>query len=225
MNIQTESCAVPTVDVGFSSGMSRIKPMYDAPVVSHSAFKRVGHKMHKATGLRTLAALAALALAALLSAGASAQEKKPDVVGELRNQDAAFSLLIEAYQQVQNGLIQSDYDARLQAAAKLTDVEQRRRVIALARQERDLRVQKLSGQLGNLSTTYDYARQRDEREAGIAVPSNVDTRAAAVKLRDFLVIACISFDQRQTAGTSQIKPTYNRYPAAPVLASASEKVN
>jgi len=180
--------------------------------------------MHKATRSRTLAALTALALVALLSAGASAQEKNPDVVGELRNQDAAFSLLIEAYQQVQNGLIQSDYNARLQAAAKLTDMEQRRRVIALARQERDLRVQKLTGQLGNLSTTYDYARQRDEREAGIAVPSNVDPRAAAAKLRDFLVIARISFDQRQTAGISQIKPTYNRYPAAPVLASASEKV-
>jgi len=186
--------------------------------------------MHKATKSRTLAALAALALAALLSAAAFALEKTPDVVRELRNQDAAFSLLIrayrqviKAYQQVQNGLIQSDYDVRLQAAAKLTGAEQPRRVIALARQESDLHVQKLSAQLGNLSTTYDYARQRDEREAGISVPSNVDPKTAAATLLDFVVIARISSDQKQAAGMSPIKPTYNRIPAAPVLAYASER--
>ena len=187
--------------------------------------------MHKATKPRTLAAVAALALAALLSAAAFALEKTPDVVRELRDQDGPFSLLvrayrqaIKAYRQVQNGLIQSDYDARLQAA-KLTDAEWRRRVIALARQERDLRVQKLSAQLGNLATTDDYARQRDEREAGISVLSNVDTKTAAAKLRDFVVIARISSDQKQAAGMSPIKPTYNRTPAAPVLPYVSEREN
>ncbi len=120
--------------------------------------------------------------------GSAATEQKTDPVSELRNQDGAFSILIEAYRQLQSHLIQSDYQARLEAADHLADVKVRRQVIVLARQERDLRLQKLYGQLTNMSTTYDYSRQRDEREAGVDVPSHVDTAAAAEKLKDFVVL-------------------------------------
>jgi hypothetical protein len=81
-----------------------------------------------------------------------------------------------------------DYEARLQAASRLTDIKARRQVVALARQERDLRIRKLYGQVDNLSTTYDLNRQRLEREAGVEAPSTVDTTAAAEKLRDFVVL-------------------------------------
>ena len=119
---------------------------------------------------------------------ASTTGRNADPVSELRNDDSAFSLLIEAYRQLQNNIIQVDYDARLQAASGLTDVKTRRQVIALAKQERELRLRKLYGQVSNLSTTYDLNRQRHEREAGIEVPSTVDTTAAAEKLKDFVVL-------------------------------------
>lgn len=115
-------------------------------------------------------------------------EPKADPIAELRHQDSAFSILIEAYRQLQSYLIQSDYDTRLKAAGELTDLKTRRRVTVLATQERDLRMKKLYGQLDNLTTAYDYARQRDERAAGVETPSAVDTTAAAERLKDFVVI-------------------------------------
>jgi hypothetical protein len=131
------------------------------------------------------------ALAGLFCTSTFASELAPgrsDPVAELRHQDSAFSLLIEVYRQLQSRLIESDYDARLKAAADLPDLKIRRRVTALAKQEHDLRIKKLYGQLGNLATTYDYARQRDEREAGVAVPSAIDTATAAESLKNFVVI-------------------------------------
>jgi hypothetical protein len=119
---------------------------------------------------------------------ASASDRKADPVSELRNDDSAFSLLIEAYRQLQNHLIQVDYDARLHAASHLTDIKVRQQVTALAKQERDLRIQKLYGQISNLSTTYDLHRQGEEREAGVESLSTVDTTAAAEKLRNFVVL-------------------------------------
>ena len=62
-----------------------------------------------------------------------------DAVSELRNQDSVFSILIEAFRQVQGRVIQTDYESRIQAANTLDDLKTRRRVIVLANQERDLR--------------------------------------------------------------------------------------
>jgi hypothetical protein len=122
------------------------------------------------------------------SATASATGRNTNPVSELRNDDSAFSLLIEAYRQFQNHLIQMDYNARLHAASLLTDIKVRRQVTVLAKQERELRIRKLYGQVDNLSTTYDLNRQRLEREAGVEAPSTVDTTAAAEKLRNFVVL-------------------------------------
>lgn len=116
------------------------------------------------------------------------QSAAADPVSELRNQDAAFSLLMEAYRQVQGYMIESDYETRLQAAESLSDLKERRRVLALARQERDLRLKKLFGQLDNLHTTYRHARQLDEREAGVEVPIQVDTVAAAHALKSYVFL-------------------------------------
>jgi uncharacterized protein YdcH (DUF465 family) len=116
-------------------------------------------------------------------------------VSELRNQDSAFALLIESYRQIQARLIQNDYEDRARAAATIGSLKDRRRVLVLAKQERDLRLEKLLAQLGAMSTNYDYARQIDEREAGVVVPKNVDTVQAAHRLKQFVVITPDSVEQ------------------------------
>lgn len=106
----------------------------------------------------------------------------------LRKQDSAFSLLIEAYRQFHNHLIQSDYDRQRRAAARLPDRESRRQALALVERERDLRVRKLCTQLATFAVAYDYSRQRDQRNEGISVPRAVDADAAAEELKEFVVI-------------------------------------
>ena len=118
-----------------------------------------------------------------------AQNSPTDAVAELRNQDSVFSILIEAFRQVQGRVIQTDYEARIKAANALDDLKLRRRVVVLANQERDLRVKKLYHQLGNLCATYDTTRHDDERVANVEVPVNIDTGHAAKTLMDYVFIA------------------------------------
>lgn len=120
------------------------------------------------------------------------QSKSANPVAELRNQDGAFSLLIEAFRQVQGRVIQNDYEARIQAANALDDLKTRRRVVVLANQERDLRVQKLYHQIGNLNLTYENTRRDDERAAGVDVPVHIDTAHAAKTLMDYVFIAPVA---------------------------------
>jgi hypothetical protein len=119
----------------------------------------------------------------------AAQSKPANPASELRNQDSAFSLLIEAFRQVQGRIIQNDYEARIKAANALDDLKTRRRVVVLAKEERDLRVQKLYHEIGNLNLTYDRTRRNDERAAGVEVPVHVDTAHAAKTLMDYVFIA------------------------------------
>ncbi len=118
-----------------------------------------------------------------------AQNTAADPVSELRNQDSVFSILMEAFRQVQGRVIQTDYENRIKAASALDDLKLRRRVVVLANQERDLRVKKLYHQLGNLCATYDTTRHDDERVANVEVPVNIDTGHAAKTLMDYVFIA------------------------------------
>ena len=61
--------------------------------------------------------------------------------------------------------------------------------MALAKQERDLRLKKLAAQLALFSVTYDHTRQGDEQAVGTTVKSEIDTGKAMKQLRDFVVIA------------------------------------
>jgi len=124
-----------------------------------------------------------------------AQSKSANPVSELRNQDSAFSLLIEAFRQVQGRFIQNDYEARIKAANALDDLKMRRRVVVLAKQERELRVQKLYHEIGNLDLTYDHTRRDDERAAGVEVPVHIDTGHAAKTLMDYVFIAPAASDE------------------------------
>lgn len=112
-----------------------------------------------------------------------------DPVRTLLNQDAAFSLLLEAFREVQGSMIRNDYQARLQAADRLRDPQKRQAVVWMSDLERHLRQQKLAVQVERLQTTYAYARRNDERTAGIDVPSAVNLNAAATALREFVVVA------------------------------------
>jgi hypothetical protein len=120
----------------------------------------------------------------------AAQSKSVDPIAELRNQDTAFSLLMEAFRQIQGRIIQNDYEARIKAAHALSDLKTRRYVAELAKEERDLRVEKLYHQIGNLNLTYDHARRDDARALAVAdVPVHLDTGHAAKTLMDFVFVA------------------------------------
>jgi hypothetical protein len=118
-----------------------------------------------------------------------ASSKSVNPVSELRNQDEAFSLLMEAFRQIQGRIIQNDYEARIKAANALDDLKTRRRVVELANEERDLRVHKLYHQIGNLNLTYDNTRRDDERVANVDVPVHINTAHAAKTLMDYVFIA------------------------------------
>ena len=140
-----------------------------------------------------------LALATIFCASISTREvtAQKDVtssetetsVSEPHNHDSAFSILLETYRQFQNNLIQVDYKNRLLAAASLLDSGTRREYMALAKQERDLRLKKLAAQLAIFSVTYDHTRRSDEQALGTTVKGEIDTREAMKQLRDFVVIA------------------------------------
>jgi hypothetical protein len=109
---------------------------------------------------------------------------------ELQNQDTAFSILIEAFRQIQGRIIQNDYEACITAANALSDLETHRSVVELAKQERELREAKLDHQIGNLNLAYDQTR-RDDAQAAVAVDVRVpsDTGHAAKTLMDDVFIA------------------------------------
>jgi hypothetical protein len=132
------------------------------------------------------------------------QSKPSDLVSELRNQDSVFSILIEAFRQVQGRVIQTDYEVRIKAANALDDLKTRRRVVVLANEERDLRVKKLYHQLGNLCATYDTTRHDDELAAGVEVPVNIDTTHAAKTLMDYVFIAPVADDKAGEKKTQTI---------------------
>jgi DNA polymerase II large subunit len=129
--------------------------------------------------------------------------KDCDPVCELKSQDKAFALLIEAYRQLQSHQIQSDYEQRMRSAAalgeqggsliiqtKLEGVQQLRFFVeALARKERELRMEQLQTQVTNFHTAYGCMRRVDEEDAGEPVAKQVDTKVAATKLNSFSIVA------------------------------------
>jgi hypothetical protein len=125
-----------------------------------------------------------------------------DPVCELRAQDGAFSLLVESYRQFQSYQIEADYQMRLRAAEGMGNergslvIESsskgiqtlRQYIYALARIERDLRFERLETQCKNFHAAYSCVRKVDEDFLGENVPSAVDQRVAAQKLKDYCVV-------------------------------------
>ena len=126
-----------------------------------------------------------------------------DPVCELQSQDKAFALLLEVYRQYRSYQIESDFESRLRAALGLSEdrgslliasssktlTALREWVLDVARQERQLRMGELSTQVLNFRTAYDCSRHLDMEEVGQIVASQVDTRAAARRLKTFQAMA------------------------------------
>lgn len=126
-----------------------------------------------------------------------------DPVCELQAQDSAYSMLIEAYRQFQSRQIQIDYEARLRAAAGMSEEHGslviqtslegvrtlRAWVEALARKERDLRMEQLYTRVANFNTAYACARKLDEELIEADVPTRVDPKSAATKLKSLRIVA------------------------------------
>jgi hypothetical protein len=154
-------------------------------------------KRRRTTGLLELLAIAALSCVTFHAMKAQAEEEPytPTLgnqtvsASESREHDSAFAFLLETYRQFQNNLIQTDYSNRLNAAASLTEIETREEVIALATQERDLRIRKLAAQLAIFTVAYGHSPPRDEQAVSVGVRNGVDTESAARKLRNFVVFA------------------------------------
>lgn len=125
-----------------------------------------------------------------------------DPVCEVQAQDKAFSMLIEAYRQIQSYQIQSDYEQRLKSAAavgeehgsliiqsSLEGVRTLRVFIEeLAKREKVLRMEQLQERVANFHTVYSCVRRVDEEDVGEAVPKRVDTEAASAKLKGYVIV-------------------------------------
>jgi hypothetical protein len=126
-----------------------------------------------------------------------------DPVCELRAQDSAFSLLIEAYRQFQSRQIQIDYERRLRSAANLgnqpdslvigTTLNSTRTLRAwvevLAEKERDLRLEQLQTRVVNFATAYQCVRKEDETALEEPVANKGDAPAAARELKTLRMLA------------------------------------
>lgn len=106
----------------------------------------------------------------------------PGPGSELRNQDSAFSLLIESYRQMQSFMIEADYEKRLKAAARVQDPKEQAHIIALIEHEHDLRLAKLRDMVAGFIATYDNSRQPNDKVTSASAPSAVDTKTANAKL-------------------------------------------
>jgi hypothetical protein len=124
----------------------------------------------------------------------------------MRSQDSAFALLMEVYRQFQGNLIESDYEDRLRAAESLTDLKVKRQVIVLARQERDLRLRKMTGQMVNLDITYEHARQLDLRESGLVIPRYINPEQTQAKIRELTVLSPSVVDSDCCDESAQLIP-------------------
>jgi hypothetical protein len=125
----------------------------------------------------------------------AAQTKADGPISELQNQDTAFSILMEAFRQIQGRIIQNDYEARITAINALRDIKMHRSIVELAKQERELRVAKLEHQIGNLNLTYDHTRRDDAHAVAVDVHVPIDTSHAAKTLMDYVFIAPVAPDQ------------------------------
>jgi hypothetical protein len=161
-----------------------------------------------------------------------------DPVCELQSQDAAFSLLLETYRQFQSYQIETDYQNRLHAADRMNGKDGslvirtssqglqtlRSFVGVLAKEERDLRMQKLQTEVVNFHGAYGCARKVDEGEAGGAVASRVNLRTAANKLRNFVLLSSGPLAKADLRSARTISASSVLVDAAPVDPNQDEVI-
>ena len=169
---------------------------------------------------------------------ASRLRKYCDPVCELQSQDGAFSLLLETYRQFQSYQIETDYQNRLRAADGMNDKDgslviqtssqglqtMRSFVGVLAREARDLRMQKLQTEVVNFRSAYGCVRKMDEEETGGPVSSRVDLQAAGRKLRNFVILSSGPLARADLRSAKPISASTVLIDAVPVSPNQSEVV-
>ena len=140
-----------------------------------------------------------------------------DPVCEIESQDAAYSLLMECYQQHKAYRIQSVYESRVSAASAMSaehgslliqaDSEGMRTlrawVLELADQERELSLKELQGEVDRFRTAYGCARRGDEDRIGQYVSNKLDRETASAQLQSYSIIAV---GELSPGGVRTIKP-------------------
>jgi hypothetical protein len=135
-----------------------------------------------------------LCLGVVLSATAQVVPVTPEtgygaVLGsimELRSQDQALSLAVEAFRQAQIAAIERDFGEHIQQARRSRDRDAQYATEVFAEFQRFWRYRRLGTQVRNLLLAYEYARRSDVRRLGLPVPSAVDLERAARQVRELI---------------------------------------
>jgi hypothetical protein len=134
------------------------------------------------TGIVFIAAMVPLAIAADRTAAT-----RTNAVAQLRSQDNAFALMMEAYRQIQSLMIEADYDKQVKLAQAIPNPADRDRVLKLIQQDYDDRLAKLEETLKNFGGAYDTTRQELQVQAGQQLVSQTSPEEAHQQLRRFRV--------------------------------------
>ena len=97
-------------------------------------------------------------------------KKKADSAVEQRNEDSAFSILMESYRFLNGYRIEADYAAQVKTAQSLTDPADREHALQAAGQDRELRLGKLNSTLTNFLSTYQVSREPEEPDRPASAP-------------------------------------------------------
>lgn len=129
---------------------------------------------------------------------------RTEAVAEIRKQDNAFSVMMESYQQIQELMIESDYDKQTQIGGSIANPKERERVIGLAKQARAQRLTKLASTMASFATAYGTTRKESEHKAGTTVASTASRESADEQLHKLVPFQPRNFRLENT--TSPLVP-------------------
>lgn len=141
---------------------------------------------------------------ALSSPGNPVPHVKAAAVTELRGKDHAFALMIETYRQIQELMIEGDYNKHLELAQRVANPTERARLTRLALDERNARLTKLEQTLQDLQTAYASSRKDDERKTGQTIAATASADNVAPQLKSFVPFQPKGF--RVENGPSELVP-------------------
>jgi hypothetical protein len=129
---------------------------------------------------------------------------KSAAVAELRGNDHAFALMIESYRQIQELMIEGDYNKRVELANAIANPKERDRISKMALDERNMRLTKLEQTLQGFHTAYSSSRKDDERKTGEKIAVTASSESAASQLKTFVPFQPKGF--RVEIGPSDLVP-------------------
>jgi hypothetical protein len=125
---------------------------------------------------------------------------RPSAVARTQTEDSAFALLIESYILIQTRNIEQDYQTRMAAAEKINNLVIQAEVRALAKKERDLRMEQLENMSSSFGGLYANSCPASNNDA----PAEVDTQSASKKLETFVAIRPVK--KSETGEKTEVVP-------------------